>query len=111
MSTYKIGVVGDRHTILGFKSLGVFIFPVLDADEADKTITKLAKEGFAIIYVTEQIAKQIPERIQFYRNKPLPAITLIPSNRGTLGIGMEEIKKSVEKAIGVDILFESEGEE
>lgn len=111
MSTYRIAVIGDKDTVLAFKSLGVEIFPVLDAKQASFTITRLAKEKYAVIFLTEEIAKEIPEKIAQYRDEMLPAITLIPSNRGTLGIGIGEVKKSVEKAIGADILFRSEGEE
>ncbi|MDD4568916.1 MAG: V-type ATP synthase subunit F [Tepidanaerobacteraceae bacterium] len=111
MSMYKIAVVGDKDTVLAFKSLGVDVFPVLNDKQASFTITKLAKESYAVIFVTEQIAKEIPEKISQFRSQMLPAITLIPSNRGTLGIGIGEVKKSVEKAIGADILFRKEGEE
>ncbi len=111
MSMYKIAVIGDKDTILAFKSLGVDIFPVLDDKEASFTVTKLARENYAVIFITEQLAKGIPEKIGQFRDQMLPAITLIPSNRGTLGIGIREVKKSVEKAIGADILFGSEGEE
>ena len=111
MSMYKIAVVGDKDTVLAFKSLGVDIFPVLNDKQASFTITRLAKEKYAVIFITEQVAKEIPEKINQFRSQMLPAITLIPSNRGTLGIGINEVKKSVEKAIGADILFRSEGEE
>ncbi|MCR4429765.1 MAG: V-type ATP synthase subunit F [Tepidanaerobacteraceae bacterium] len=111
MSTYKIGVVGDRDTVLAFKSLGVDIFPAMDAKEAGQIVARLAKQNYAVIFLTEQLAKDMKERLDYYRNSMLPAITLIPSNKGSLGIGIQEVKKSVEKAIGVDILFEREGEE
>jgi len=111
MSTYKIGVIGDKDTVLAFKSLGVDIFPALDEKEADQHLVRLAKENYAVIFLTEQLAKNMKERLDYYRNRIIPAITLIPSNRGSLGIGISEVKKSVEKAIGVDILFGKEGEE
>nr|WP_273701901.1 V-type ATP synthase subunit F [Tepidanaerobacter acetatoxydans] len=111
MSMYKIAVVGDKDTVLAFKSLGVDIFPVLSDREASFTITRLAKENYAVIFITEQIAKEIPEKIDQFRDQMLPAITLIPGNQGTFGIGIGEVKKSVEKAIGVDIIFGKEGEE
>ncbi|WP_422447976.1 V-type ATP synthase subunit F [Thermoanaerobacterium sp. DL9XJH110] len=111
MSTYKIGVIGDRDTVLAFKSLGVDIFPVIDDSEAANTLMKLARENYAVIFITEQAAQNIQDKIALFRDKMVPAITLIPSNRGTLGIGIAEVKKSVEKAIGVDIIFEREGEE
>ena len=108
---YNMAIIGDRDTALAFKALGVDIFPVLDEREAALTLTKLAKSNYAVIFITEQIAQDIPDRIDLYRDQMLPAITLIPSNRGSLGIGMDGIRKSVEKAIGADILFRKEGEE
>jgi V/A-type H+-transporting ATPase subunit F len=36
-------------------------------------------------------------------------VVLIPNNKGTLGLGMRQIKENAEKAIGVDILFGKEG--
>jgi V/A-type H+-transporting ATPase subunit F len=111
MSMYKIGVIGYKDTVLAFKSLGVDIFPVMDEIQAGQTLSRLAKDNYAVIFVTEQIAEDIRERIDLYRNKMLPVITLIPGNRGSLGIGIKDVKKSVEKAIGVDIIFEREGKE
>lgn len=110
MSTYKIAVIGDRDTVMAFKSLGVDIFPIIDKKEAGRTLVKLAKTNYAIIFVTEQVAAEIKETIELFRNQILPAITLIPSNRGSLGIGINQVKDSVERAIGVDI-FKNEGEE
>ena len=111
MPMYKIAVVGDKDTVLAFKSLGVDIFPVLNDKEASFTITKLAKENYAVIFVTEQVAKEIPEKIGQFRNQMLPAITLIPSRNYADDVVSEVVKKSVEKAIGADILFRKEGEE
>ena len=34
----------------------------------------------------------------------LPAVILIPSNQGSLNIGMQRIRDNVEKAVGVNIL-------
>ncbi|MEL5899251.1 V-type ATP synthase subunit F, partial [Clostridium sporogenes] len=54
---YKIGVVGDKDSILAFKALGIDVYPVTEPDEARITINKMAAEKYAIIFVTEQIAK------------------------------------------------------
>ena len=34
---YKIGVIGDRESILGFKAVGLTVFPCDEAEEAKKT--------------------------------------------------------------------------
>ncbi len=109
MSMYKIGVIGDKDTILGFKVLGISVYPTTDAKEASMTLRKLAKENYAVIFLTEQLAKDMEETIDEYKQSVMPAIILIPNNQGTLGIGMAGVRKSVEKAIGADILFGKEG--
>lgn len=105
MYMYKIGVIGDKDSILGFKALGLSVFPVTESEQASRLINRMAKDHYAVIFITEQVAKEIEETIERYKRAPFPAIILIPSNRGSSGLGIQEIKKSVEKAIGADILF------
>lgn len=101
---YKIGVVGDKDSILAFKALGIDVYPVTEPDEARITINKMAAEKYAIIFVTEQIAKDLQETIERYNREIIPAVILIPSNQGSLNIGMQRINDNVEKAVGVNIL-------
>ncbi len=108
MYMYKIGVVGDRDSILGFKALGLSVFPVTQPEQASRLINNMANEKYAVIFVTEPVAKEIQETIDRYKSVPFPAIILIPSNQGSTGMGIQEIKRSVEKAIGADILFGNE---
>ncbi|MBQ1422007.1 MAG: V-type ATP synthase subunit F [Firmicutes bacterium] len=102
---YKIGVIGDRESILGFKAVGLDVFPIDDPEEAKKTLKRIAKEDFAIIYITEQIYQYMMDLVDEYVDSRLPAIIPIPGKDGTLGIGMTSVKKSVERAVGADILF------
>ena len=100
----KIGVVGDKDSVFAFKALGIDVFPVVESDEARKTIDRLAMNNYAVIFVTEQVAQNIEETIERYNRETLPAVILIPSNQGTLNIGMQRISDNVEKAVGVNIL-------
>ena len=102
---YKIGVIGDRESVLGFKAVGLDVFQTDDPSEAKKTLKKIAKEDFAIIYVTEQIYQYLLDEVEEYTDQRLPAIIPIPGKEGSLGIGMTSVKKSVERAVGADILF------
>lgn len=101
---YKIGVVGDKDSVLAFKAIGIDVFPVIEPDAARRTIDKMARDNYAVIFVTEQIAKDLSETIERYNKQMLPAVILIPSNQGTLNIGMQRIRDNVEKAVGVNIL-------
>lgn len=100
----KIAVVGDKDSILAFKAIGIDVFPVVEADEARRAVDNCAKNNYAVIFVTEQIAEKIEETISRYNDKILPAVILIPSNQGSLNIGLQRISDSVEKAVGVNIL-------
>lgn len=101
---YKIAVVGDRDSVMGFKVLGLDVFPVTDPEEGRKTLHRLAREPYAIIYVTEQLAVRITEEISRYKDQLTPAVILIPGKEGSLGIGMSKVSESVERAIGANIL-------
>ena len=48
----KIGVVGDKDSVLAFKALGIDVFPVVEDSEARKTIDTLARNDYAVIFVT-----------------------------------------------------------
>ena len=101
---YKIGVMGDHDSIYGFAALGFDTFPV-EGDEARKTLRDLAESDYAVIYITEKLAKELSEQIDIYREKLTPAIIQIPGVSGNTGEGIRDVHLSVEKAAGSDILF------
>ena len=102
---YKIGVIGDRDSALGFKAVGLDVFPCTTVDEAKKTLREIMKEKYAIIFITENLAKDMREAMDQYKDQQLPAIIPIPGMDGNYGVGFGNLKKSVERAIGADILF------
>ncbi len=102
--THKIGVVGDKDSVLPFKLFGFDVRNSTTKLEIRRAVDEMAKQEYGVIYLTEQCAKEIPETIERYKGQLTPAIILIPSHQGSLGIGMNEIQKSVEKAVGQNIL-------
>lgn len=55
---YKIAVIGDRDSVLGFRALGLDVFPTEDTDAGRRTLHRLAQEDYAVIYITEQLAQR-----------------------------------------------------
>ena len=106
----KIAVVGDLDSIMGFQAVGIDTYEVTE-ESAGKTIHRLARQKYALIFVTEQAAKDAREAISRYQSVPYPAIIPIPGNAGTTGEGMANIKKNVEKAVGVDIFFDEQNKQ
>lgn len=105
---YKIGVIGDKQSILGFKAVGLDVFDCVTKDDARRTLREIAKGDYAIIYITENFYAEIKDAVYEYNEKRLPAIIPIPGMHGTQGIGIQNIKKAVEKAVGADILFNND---
>lgn len=102
---YKIAVMGAYDSIYGFASLGLDIHPVSDIQEGEETLKRLANGEYAVIYITEALAAQLSHEIARYREQVLPAIIQIPGVSGNTGAGIAGVKKSVEQAVGSDILF------
>lgn len=102
---HKIAVIGDKDSIYGFSALGLSVFPANDAETGAKLIKKLANDNYAVIYITEALADLISDEIEKLSEAPLPAIILIPGVSGNTGKGILSVKKSVEQAVGSDIIF------
>ncbi len=102
---YRIAVLGDYDSIYGFATLGLETFPVENAEAGASILKRLAEDGYAVIYITENLAKQLDKEISKYKTTIRPAIILIPGVSGNDGAGISGVKKSVEQAVGSDILF------
>ena len=102
---YKIAVLVDYDSIYGFATLGLDTFPVNTREEAAEELSTLASGGYGIIYITENWAAELKHEIERYQEQISPAIIQIPGIAGNTGAGIAGVKKSVEVAVGSDILF------
>ncbi len=101
----KIAVLGDKESVLGFKAVGFDVFESDDAEQAQQTLRRIIQMGYGIIFITEQTFVGVTEEVDKYKTSRLPAIIPIPGREGSMGIGLENVRKSVERAVGADILF------
>jgi V/A-type H+-transporting ATPase subunit F len=99
-----IAMIGDRDSILGFKALGVNIFPVTNKAESVDALGEVIKQGYKVAFITEQMAPS-PEIIaDIIGDRTFPVVTMVPSNRGSTGLAMKRLQTLVRKAAGADIL-------
>ena len=104
MRKEKIAVLGASDITLAFKAIGMDVYDANSIGEASEKLKLLAR-NYSVIFITEDLAMQIEEQIERYRNRTYPAIIPIPSSSGSTGYGVANIKKDVERAVGTDILF------
>ena len=103
---YKIGVLGGRETVMGFKALGLEVYPVENPEEARRVFRDVTSgdNQLAILYVEENLAEGLRHDIDRFKDTPTPAIILIPGRDGSLGLGLSALQAAVERAVGTNIL-------
>jgi V/A-type H+-transporting ATPase subunit F len=103
---YKIGIIGDRGSVMGYMALGFQVFEATTPEEASEVLHGLCREeSYAAISIVEDLAAQMEDAVARYKDKPLPAIVAVPGQKGRTGYGTESIRSAVERAVGVDLFF------
>ena len=100
----KLAIVGDGDSITVFKAAGVATFPAESAEKARDVLRRIAKD-YQVIFLTEELARALTEFLKRFDEQPYPVILSIPSKIGSSGYGIEQMKSAMERALGVDILF------
>ena len=107
MNGYKIAVIGDRESVMGFRALGLDVFPAEEKTAKavfNGVIRDTQEPGYAIIYITEELTIPLRTEIDALKDELIPAIIPIPSKNGTLHLGMNALSSAVERAVGSNIL-------
>ena len=68
-TTYQIAVIGDWESVMGFRALGLDTYPVASVEEAKEKVRELAKTDCAVIYLTEQLAKDMDDVLSRYKDE------------------------------------------
>ncbi|OJG52072.1 V-type ATP synthase subunit F [Enterococcus haemoperoxidus] len=87
-----------------FKLFGFEVVYAISSKQVRDTIESMANNNFGVIFITEDASELAVETINRYKGEVTPAIILIPSHKGTKGIGLKEIQDNVERAVGQNIL-------
>ncbi len=101
--TGKMAIVGDGDSITVFKAAGVDAFPAESEAKAREVLRKIAKE-YRIIFLTEELARPLEGFLKRFDEEAYPVVLSIPSDKAQ-GYGIEMLKSAMERALGVDILF------
>lgn len=103
---YKVGVIGDLDSIIGFRALGMTVKPANEPADVLSALQVMVQERYSIVFITEPIADNpsIQNFIEEQRQMRIPAIILIPSVREKATIGKEQLRRAVRKATGIDLL-------
>lgn len=100
-----MAAVGEYETVLPFQAVGVkpCIVKNDEASDVDATLLELAKTGYAVVFVQEAFFIGHSRRIEELNDEYDTSFIPIPGLKGSMGVGLESIRSSVERAVGMDI--------
>ena len=104
MTDGKIAIIGDGDSITVFRAAGVAAFPAENSAKAKEVLRRIAKD-YSIIFLTEELAKELTVFLKRFDEQPYPVVLSVPSKNGSSGHGDEMLESAMERALGVDILF------
>lgn len=65
-------IIGDEDIVLGFKALGFKVYAVKGKDDTDAALEEVVNQRAAVCLVQENIYKTVADRINSYKNLPVP---------------------------------------
>lgn len=103
----KMALIGDGDSVMIFRAGGVDTYNACDINESQNILKKI-KDDYQIIFITDNFSIGMQEYISEINTSAYPIIITVPSKNGNNGYGMENIKKEMEKSLGIDILFNND---
>lgn len=101
----KAVAVGEKHLILGFKGVGFEIIPIDESAKLMHELNLLSRDPeIGLVLITESLAKDAQKAVEEFRARSSAVLSVIPTHEGSQHISFEEIRGSVERSLGVDIL-------
>ncbi len=106
---YRIVAVGEKDLILAFRGAGADLEKVTSEAELEEVLTKLSKDSsVALVLVTESIAAEGMEVIRNFRIRTSIPLLVVPSHEGSQHLSILEVKRYIERAVGVDMIKDIE---
>ncbi|MCX7845993.1 MAG: V-type ATP synthase subunit F [Dictyoglomaceae bacterium] len=103
MSEGKIAIIGFKDLIEIFKIFGVNTFEVENDMQALDIFNNLSEKEYKLVIILESVSQRI------LNQKTKKRILILPDTFSNFNLGMEILRKNIEKVLGVDILAEGEG--
>lgn len=102
----KVAIMGDKTSVLGFKALGLDTYSLIRPEDGRELWPQIKEQDYGVIFVTEPVYEVMEDLFKEVSEQVTPAVVIIPATTGGIGLGMEKIRRIIERAVGADILAE-----
>jgi V/A-type H+-transporting ATPase subunit F len=98
-----IYAIGPTEVTLLFQSIGIKALIISEEKELRRKIDEISSEA-KIIFISEALKAYVTDIKKKYQDLAYPIILLIPMDGESSDIGIEKLKKDVERAIGMALI-------
>ena len=105
--TDKCAIIGKGESVLAFSAAGVDAFFAANAESA-RSLLRKAAQSYPVIFITDDLAAELSALIARMAESPYPVIVPVPVSGGKSEFARNKMKEEMDRALGVDILFQRE---
>jgi len=105
----EIALIGDRHTVYGFRLAGLrktFLTEDMEQEDTRRILRELYGGNIGIILITEKIAEKIRNLLKEadrFRKGITPIIVEIPDSGGPLINKADPLRKLIKRTVGFEL--------
>lgn len=104
-NTSKMAAIGSYDSVLPFKAIGLDTVVITEENKGTLygILTKFSEDHYVAAFVEEAVYATNTDIIKEIDSTSDMCIIPVPNQSGSMGIGLEAIRKTVERAVGMDI--------
>lgn len=105
----EIALIGDIHTVLGFRLAGIrkaFLIDEIKRQNKKETIKGLFDDGIGILLVTEKVYQELGHELEDanrFKKGLMPIILEIPDSSGPLADKIDPMRELIKRTVGFEI--------
>lgn len=100
-----MAAVGSYDSVLPFQAIGIETVVLTSENQAGvaQLISRFARDGYAVVFLEESVYAAFHADMDQINETTMTSVIPVPNHAGSLGVGVSSIRKSAERAVGMDI--------
>ncbi|MFW6146967.1 MAG: V-type ATP synthase subunit F [Thermodesulfobacteriota bacterium] len=105
----EIALIGDRHTVHGFRLAGIrrtFLIDEIRSGDIRALLRELFSGEVGLMLITERVAQELGdllEEVERFKKGILPILIQVPDSTGPLAAKADPIRVLIKKTVGFEI--------
>ncbi|MDR1884831.1 MAG: V-type ATP synthase subunit F [Synergistaceae bacterium] len=100
-----MAALGSYDSVLPFQAIGIetVVVSAENRSSVPQILAKFAHDQYAVLFMEESLYADFREAADGVNESESLSVIPIPNQAGSLGVGVSSIRKSAERAVGMDI--------